>query len=175
MILCFNIVETPEEKRKFEKLYMQYRKMMYYVAYGILKDSYRSEDAVHQAFIKVMYHLDKIEESNVDRTKAFLVLITEHVAIDLYRKLKRETMLSYEEASQYIGAISGEIGSYDHEIYDVIVKLPLHYRTILMLKYAHGYKDEEIATLLDMTSSNVRQRISRAKRKLQQMLDEQEG
>ncbi len=34
--------------------------MMYYVAFEILKDTHSAEDAVHQVFLRVINHLEKI-------------------------------------------------------------------------------------------------------------------
>lgn len=47
------MLDTPEEKSKFEVLYKEYRSTMYNHAYGILKDKHLAEDAVHNAFFEV--------------------------------------------------------------------------------------------------------------------------
>lgn len=172
IFLYLSALDTPEEKRKFERLYLQYRKTMYYVALQILKDEHHAEDAVHQAFLKLIKHLDKIVDCDSYKAKAFLTVITEHAAIDLCRKLKREQVLSYEEAASCIASPSAS--SCEHTIYTAIAKLPKHYEIVLTLRYAHGYNMEEIADMLDLTPDNVRQRISRAKQKLQELLDREE-
>lgn len=172
LFLYINAIDTPDEKRKFERLYLHYRKTMYYVALQILKDEHHAEDAVHQAFLKLIKHLDKVDDCDSYKTKAFLTVITEHAAIDLYRKLKREQALSYEEAASYIAAPA--TSSCEHTIYAAIKKLPKHFQIVLTLRYSHGYSMEEIADMLDLTPDNVRQRISRAKRRLQELLDREE-
>ena len=50
LIFYTAILPEPEEKRKFERLYHQYRQTMYYAAFRILKEPHDAEDAVHQAF-----------------------------------------------------------------------------------------------------------------------------
>lgn len=42
-----SLLDTPEEKSMFEQLYRLYRQDMYKRAYGILKNKYDTEDAVH--------------------------------------------------------------------------------------------------------------------------------
>ncbi len=44
------LLETEEEKQKFGLIYEKYRKLMHWVAKGILNDDRLAEDAVHEAF-----------------------------------------------------------------------------------------------------------------------------
>lgn len=50
--LYLAMIDTHEEKNKFEELYKEYKSTMYNFAMAILKDSYMAEDAVHNAFFK---------------------------------------------------------------------------------------------------------------------------
>ena len=79
MLIYLSLIDSLEDKRKFERLYIAYKQTMYYVANRILKDSYAAEDAVHQAFLRIINHLEKIDESDCRKTKAFLVVVTEHI------------------------------------------------------------------------------------------------
>ena len=47
-------IDAPEDKDKFEKIYIQYRNLMYHVAYSILGSHFDAEDAVHQAFMAII-------------------------------------------------------------------------------------------------------------------------
>lgn len=170
MLLYLTLIDSEEDKRKFERLYLDYRKTMYYAAYEILRNVHSAEDAVHQAFLRVVDNLDKIDESNCHKTRGFLVVITEHIAIDIYRKRKREDMLSYDEFEIYISDNTTQNYDDADEMLQILKKLPINYSTILVLKYSQGYTDSEISQLLDITEDNVRQRIVRAKKKLSQLL-----
>ena len=46
-----------------------------------------------------------------------------------------------------------------------------NYRDIFMLKYVHGFENEEIAKLLRIKEETVRQRISRGKKMLEEKLE----
>ncbi|MDE7318662.1 MAG: RNA polymerase sigma factor [Lachnospiraceae bacterium] len=171
-MLCYLlIIETEPEKRKFEKIYLKYRQMMHYAANRILHDGHLAEDAVHKAFIRVIEHLDKINEDDHVRTKAFLTVITEHIAIDLYRKRKKENWISYEELDIYL-ADEQPVPEGTSEVAKAILELPVNYSAVLRLKYAQGYTDREIAEILHISEDNVRQRIARAKKKLKKALEE---
>ncbi len=77
------LIDTEAEKSKFEQLYLIYRQMMFFVAKQILEDSYLAEDAVHQAFLKIIDHFDKIGEIDCPKTRGFIVTIVQNQSIDL--------------------------------------------------------------------------------------------
>ena len=171
-MIYLEAIGTEEEKTKFGRIYIKYRKIMFYTAERILNDRHMAEDAVHQAFLRIINHMEKIDEADCHKTKAFLVIITEHIAIDIYRKRKQEDTLSFDEFEIYIsGGASFEDEVID-EVSEAVLKLPINYSTVLKLKFYLGYSDFEIAKILDITEDNVRQRISRAKKKLSELLVE---
>lgn len=173
MLFYLAMIETEEEKRKFERIYLSYKQTMFYAANRILKNTHTAEDAVHQAFLRIINLLEKINESNCHKTRGFLVTITENIAIDIYRKQKRENTLSYDELEVYVANNTSPQDEMTDEVSSAIEKLPLNYATVLRLKFSQGYNDSEIALMLDITEDNVRQRISRAKKKLAQLLQEE--
>ena len=76
------------EENKFEQLYLAYRQVMFYAANSILKDPAMAEDAVHQAFIRILNHMGKIGEVHCPQTRSFVVIIVRNVAINLYNSRK---------------------------------------------------------------------------------------
>lgn len=179
MLIYLAMIESDEDKSKFEQLYNTYKQTMFYVANNILKDEYLSEDAVHQAFMRIIDHFDKIGEIKSHKTKGFIVIITERIAIDIYRKRKKQNAVSFEEVEFGIGEIAATVEDIiEHNNYNpiaiAIASLPANYTSVLRLKYSHGYSDEEIAKILLISEDNVRQRIVRAKKKLAKVLEEME-
>lgn len=49
-----SILETEEDKDRFEQLYRMFKQDMYAVAYGILKNKEDAEDVVHQSFLSLL-------------------------------------------------------------------------------------------------------------------------
>ena len=60
MLIYMMMLETPEEKSLFEQIYLEYRGLMFHVAYEILHNEQDAEDAVHQAFVKIAENIKKI-------------------------------------------------------------------------------------------------------------------
>ena len=93
MFLYLAMIDSDADKSKFEILYSEYKNLMYYTANRILCNSSDTEDVVHQAFLKVIEILDTISSPRCHKTRALLVTITEHKAIDLYREKQRRNVL----------------------------------------------------------------------------------
>ena len=97
MLLYIQMLETLEEKSKFEQLYLGYRNLMFYVANGILHNRQDSEDVVHESFLKIIKIIDKIENPKCPQTRSLIVIITERTAIDLYRRHQKITEIPLDE------------------------------------------------------------------------------
>ena len=95
MFLYLAMIDSDANKSKFEILYSEYKNLMYYTANRILRNSSDAEDVVHQAFLKVIEILDTISSPRCHKTRALLVTITEHKAIDLYREKQRRNVRRY--------------------------------------------------------------------------------
>ena len=101
MFIYLTMIDSPEGKQKFEVIYDRYKDLMFYTANSVLGDTRDSEDIVHDAFLKIIEIIDKIDEPKYPQTRSLIVTITENKAIDLYRKRKSKTVVPFEEA--YIG------------------------------------------------------------------------
>lgn len=169
------MIDTEEDKRKFVVLYEKYRCFMMTVAIGILNDSYLAEDAVHEAFIKVAKNIEKIGKIEDMATKRYLISIVKTTAIDIYRKRnrqqKKEIFLQPEEIETDTIFVKEDIE--ENGIVKAIYNLPDKYRDIFLLKYSSGFEYSEIADILNITESTVRQRISRGKKILEEILQKE--
>ena len=174
MFIYLNMIQSTEDKSKFEEIYNRYRQRMFYVANRIIRDQYLAEDIVHQAFLRIMDNLDRINEINCHKTKGFIVIIVENIAIDFYRKRKRENNVSFDRVEIYIEDIKQENSFKANDLEEAIGKLPINYSTVLRLKFSHGYSYGEIAEILEISEGNARQRVSRARKKLEEILDREE-
>lgn len=170
---------SERDRSKLESLYNAYSQNMYVIAHQILNDHHLAEDAVQQAYIKIIERLDKIDEVHCNKTKAFLVIVIRSVAIDLYRKRNvqenpsrdiEETWPAGEEAIDE-QVIRAELSA---QIAEKIKLLPANYSDVITLKYTYGYSDEEIACMLNITWKNARVRLHRAKRSLFKLLTQGE-
>lgn len=169
MIIYLSMIETPEDKDKFEQIYYKYRDLMYYVANQKLSNHHDSEDAVHQAFVSIIKHISKIIDIDSPKTRSFIVLITERKAIDIMRTSRRDKVVGLNEA---IAGIDFPLPG-DYGIADAIAKLPAQYREILMLKFDNGFSNKELSQMLGISESGIRKLIGRARKALKAELDKE--
>ena len=165
LVYALTIVK-PADRPKLERLYLEYRSVMFRAANEILHNEHEAEDAVQQAFVKIAENLDKVPDELSNKTKAFVVTIAENTAIDRYRKLKRHGDCELCEEACGIEANSAD------ELVSCILKLPARYRQFILLKYYHGYSTREIAKLLGMSSAAASKTARRAKQRLEQLCKE---
>lgn len=176
MLMLMQMLDTVEERSKFEQLYHTYRGLMFHVANRILNNEHDAEDAVQQAFFSILNHLEKISEIQCPQTRSFVVTIVERKAIDLYRAKNRNAAIPLEE--EYINVpTAADIEAVPHrtDLAKAMAQLPTRYRELLLLKYDNGYSEEEIAAMCSMTRANVKKTIQRAKKKLESILEGQEA
>lgn len=165
-MLYFSLIDDDSEEQKFEDVYFKYRNLMYYVAYNILKDRQDAEDAVQTAFIRIANNIKQINEKNRHKTKAFVVIVTERIAINMYNKQKRTNHVPYDDVSYNISneeTLEDMVIDNMHynEVLSRIAKLPIKYSEALTLKYVYELSGKEIAEIVNISHGAVRKRIQR--------------
>ena len=175
MFVYLSLIQSEDDKTKFEVIYHTYKNLMFHVAFGILNNEHDAEDVVHQSFLKLIGVLEKIGEPVCHKTRSLVVIIVERTAIDLYRSHRRRSAIPFDEGYLSLST-PGQAEAVAHEdsFARAIAALPVRQREVLLLKYDWGYSNGEIATLLDMEQANVRKTIQRAKETLAAALREQE-
>jgi RNA polymerase sigma-70 factor (ECF subfamily) len=149
------------------RLYDQYSKAMYNLAYRILNNREDAEDMLQEAFIECFRNIDSFRfESTFG---AWLKKIIVNKCINHIKKKKIDVTLCetlppivYEEEEEII---------YETEkIFKGIEKLPDGYRIILTLYLLEGYDHSEISQILGISESTSKSQYSRAKEKLRSIL-----
>lgn len=169
MFIYLQMIETAEDKGKFEILYTEYRGLMFHIADSILHNKHDAEDAVHNAFVKIAEHIIKIGDPLCPKTKAYIITILESKAIDIYRHKQRHSEVPFDEES--VGIQFNYTG--DNALATCIAQLPPRYREVLALKYRHGCNNRETAKILSITEANAIKLDQRAKAKLRELCFEE--
>ncbi len=163
------MIEDEPSRGKFEALYLRYRDIMFYTANRILQNAVDAEDAVHEAFVSILTNLEKISDVESPKTRAYCVIITERKAIDLIRSRKKTVALEDNEPGLEISVPGGGA------LAAAMAKLPPRYREVLLLRYYVGYHTKELADILDLKKYAVEKLLWRAKARLKELLEGEEG
>ena len=170
LIYYLQMLDTPEEKMRFEQIYLKYRGLMYRVADSILHNRQDAEDAVHNAFLRIIKHFKKFQTTPVEDLAPQVVVIARNEAISLLRKRKGDAPL---EDWDGLAASSESVSDY-HALVDSFTRLPQTYRAVMEMKLLLGYSDGEIAAKLGLSKTAVSTRISRGRQLLRDIV-EREG
>lgn len=174
-------IENNADLLKAERLYEQYKYLMYSEANKILQDRQLAEDAVQQSFIKIIDNLHKIDEINCPRTRNFLVIICVNAAKSIYNK-----SLNLNKRGDMIDVIDADIADTGTDPLDILADkdsvqqitraieaLNPIYRDVLLLKQAYGYGPKGIAELLEIPEETVKKRLARARKTLSRVLEKE--
>lgn len=163
LVYYLQLIETPENRSKFDRLYHAYQGLMFHIAKGILRNDQDAEDAVHEAFLKIAKNILKISDAVCPKTRFYIVQVVESTSIDLWRKKQRE--LAAEPLEDHPGVAVEYHG--ENRVTQCILDLPPHDREVLLLRFDQGYSLRETAKLLDITEDAARKREQRAKERLE--------
>ena len=173
--LYLSMLESGEDKAKCTQLYEKYHGLLIHVAYAKLKDEHLAEDAVHSAFLNIVRNFHLVGEVNSHKTKRLLVVVTENVAIDMLRKNKRYSKISYEELEPILSIEPDMLDNIAvQELVEKITELPEIYRNVLELRAYHGLSEKQISAVLGVEYATVRKRLERARSMLAEKLRRQQ-
>ena len=167
LAIYLQLIDTDQDRDKFTDVYERYRGKMFLAANRILHSHADSEDAVHEAFIYILNNLPKIETVSSPKTEAYCVIIAQSRALDKYEKRQREETLQID-----VKLVASPAAPDDSLLTEALNRLPLHFRTVIYLRYYIGYKIREIAPMLNMTETAAQRMLTRAKNALEEKLEE---
>src|SRR5579863_4513801 len=151
-----------------ESLVNQYAAALYRVAYSVLRNSADAEDAVQEAFLRVLRHRDSLEE--VRDQRVWLIRIVWNIVLDRKRRAKtRPETDDVEELARVLpsAGLSAEqiaaAAQHHAQVLACVDKLPSKEREVLQLSAFDELSSVEIAGVLGITESSVRSRLFRAR------------
>ncbi len=159
-----------DEDEILRRIDLAYGSILYSIAWDILKDSHDVEDCLNEARLKLLGYLGKLEDLDSTEAKAYICKTVKSVAIDRYRKKKKEPLAvgiggdvlecAVKEGKHQLDVIA----KYElaEDIRDVLNLLkPIERKIIIMHRY-YNYTYEEIGKELDMSKDAVRKKADRA-------------
>ena len=173
MLIFIATISDERIRNKFEQIYFEYSRYLYVIGFNILRDKESIEDAMQQCFIKIFNNIDKISIIQSKQTKSFISVIMRNEAINIYNNNKALSSKikplddedDVEDQNSNIEEILAR-AELKKEVYGYIKALNVNESNIIILKYVKGYSSQEISGLLGVSQEVVRQRLSRAKKKL---------
>jgi RNA polymerase sigma-70 factor (ECF subfamily) len=156
----------------------QYASALYRVAYSVLRNQADAEDAVQEAFLRVLRHRDSLGE--VRDHRVWLIRIVWNIVLD--RKRRAKTRPETDDVSELArvlpskGLSAEELAAaaqHHAHVLSCVDQLPANERQVLLLSAFEELTSVEIASVLEITESSVRSRLFRARNLMAELLEHQ--
>ena len=144
-----------------ETIIKKYGDMLYRLSVIMLKNDSDAEDVVQETIIKYYQKAPTFEDS--EHEKAWLIRVATNTCRDLLRFRLRHPQID-DESLEKIVCHSSESG-----ILEALTTLPKKYRLVLTLYYVEEYRVEDIAKIINRTSSAVKMRLQKGRKLLEEI------
>ena len=163
------------EEEALEALVGQYASTLYRVAFSILRNPSDAEDAVQEAFLRVLRHRDTLGEIRDHRV--WLIRIVWNIVLDRKRRAKtRPETDDVAELARVLPArgLSAEqraaAAQHHAHVLSCVDQLPAKEREVMVLSAFEELTSVEISSVLGITESSVRSRLFRARNLMADLL-----
>ncbi len=162
----------------FEVLFERYRTLVYRFAYQMTSSRDDAEDVVQEAFVRAYQNLHRYRDEAKFTT--WILRIVTNLCTDRARSTSRRTALEQQEAGgalewMTLGNPDDPVANLEedrrkHALRRALVALPIHHRTMIVLRDMEEREYPEIAALLGCTVGGAKLRVLRARRALKERI-----
>ena len=163
-----------------EQLVRLHSRLVYRIAYAVLRRHHDAEDATQETFLRVLRYSSKVDA--VDDPKTWLARIAWRVAVDRGRKRGKTREIALEDQTQPVTEVASSEAQADEIIQGertesvlekLIAALPTKLREPLILSTIEEMSPREVAAMLGISEAAVRSRVFRARQILKEKLAQQ--
>jgi len=174
------VYEERDKRRlddEFTELYRTHLRDVYSYSYYRVGNHHDAEDLTEQTFLQAYRHFERAQrESNGRPLRPWLIRIAHNLAANYYRDRSRRPQTSLEDAAVVSAPHStADLAEGRQELHDVlqgVSKLPEDRREALIMRFALGMDNREIARAIDRSEGATKVLIHRAIKQLEQGLKE---
>ena len=157
-------------KDRFEIAYTNYADAMYRIALSHMSRREDAEDVVHDVFIKYMQTSPSFADD--DHERAWLIRVTVNRCRDLLRRRAIRRYVGFDEIEE----IPADEEPYEgNGIIALVSELPEKYRSVMVLHYLEEMSVEQCASILELSVSAVKMRLSRGREMLKIQIEKEGG
>jgi RNA polymerase sigma-70 factor (ECF subfamily) len=175
-------VETSTDKqrldRDFSELYRAHLRDVYSYAYYRIGNHHDAEDLTEQTFLQAYRHFERAQrEANGRPLRPWLIRIAHNLAANYYRDRSRRPVTQLDDAA----VLTAPRGTEEmvegreevKEVLEGVSKLPDDRREALIMRFALGMDNREIARAMDRSEGATKVLIHRAIKQLEQGLEDE--
>ena len=161
--------------REFSELHRAHLRDVYSYAYYRVGDHHDAEDLTEQTFLQAYRHFERaVRESDGRPLRPWLIRIAHNLAANLYRDRSRKPQTPIDDTSALPTTHTTEdlVEGRDElaRILEGVDKLPDDRREALIMRFALGMDNREIARAMGRTDGATKVLIHRAIKQLEQIV-----
>ncbi len=130
-----------------------------------VRDTELARDLVQESFLKMW---QKVEEVDALKAKSYLFSIGYHTMIDQIRRDKKKG--NFDEVDPRKLSHSGQYSDLNEILHEALETLPAAQKTVILLRDYEGYSYEEIGEICNLSESQVKVYIFRARKALKEYI-----
>ena len=146
--------------KTYNKVVDKHADGLYRFAFSMCKNEDDAQDAVQDAFSKLWERKDQV---NQEKVKSYLFTTVHNKMIDLFRKNSKYSSVEVHENAAVSQSISPDL---QEVLHSALNTLPEIQKSVILLRDYEGYDYNEIAEFTDLSLSQVKVYIFRARKKL---------
>ena len=150
-----------------QEIYDRQFPRVYRVALLLLKNTADAEDATQNVFLKYMEK--SVVFRDEEHEKAWFITVTRNHCKDVLKSFWHKN-IQWDTIPE-----RGSLEKEDSEMLELIMQLSRKYREVLYLYYYEGYSVKEMARILKRKPSTIQTQMSVARKKIKQMLEQEEN
>jgi RNA polymerase sigma-70 factor (ECF subfamily) len=163
--------------QRLEALVREHSRLVYRIAYAVLRRHHDAEDATQETFMRVLRYSSKLAE--VEDPKTWLARIAWRVAVDRSRQSGRRREIPLEDPAKPVAEVASSDIPADQTVHGtqvsaalerMIAALPEKLRQPLILSTIEEMSPREVGATLGINEAAVRSRIFRARQILREKL-----
>ena len=155
-----------KETEWFAQQIITYEQSMYRLAMSILNNTEDAADAAQEAILIAYQKLDTLRQK--ESFRPWLMKILTH---ECYRILRhRNEQIPLEEMEDSLPSTPGP--EEERQLWQTVSELKPALRAAVVLYYYEGFNSREIGKILGITQTNVKTRLSRARKQMKLLLGE---
>ncbi|WZL72577.1 RNA polymerase sigma factor [Clostridiaceae bacterium 35-E11] len=170
-------MQWDQDHINYNQLFQEYKQHVYQSAYTILRNEEDAQDIVQETFITVLEKLHTLR--NLKKFRAWICRIAVNLAINRYRKKRKEMFVEDESNMIYLTKDPIDVNTIEETVEanernrvlkEKIEHLKDEYREIIDLYYYEDLSYKEIGQFLDINIGAVKSRLHRAKMQLRKVI-----
>ena len=149
--------------KEFEEKYVRLAPRLYKLAFALLQNAQDAEDAVQETLVKLWHDAERVQQ--MQSPEGYIMRTLRNCCLDLMHTRRDETELLLAEQTVAAPAPPPEVDAHEY-LERIIQSLPPKIRKILTMRHVAECSIDEICETTGETPSNVRQILSRTRRKI---------